>query len=74
MPIPARFEITVRIDNLVEWKDPVDDRFQRTLFQIVITKSTAAFCRPGFPVVAQMLCPFIVRIVAIRARGGTVVD
>src|SRR5712664_4204265 len=31
--LPARFEITVRIDNLVEWKDSVDDRFQRALLQ-----------------------------------------
>jgi hypothetical protein len=29
--LPARFEITVRIDNLVEWKDSVDDWFQRVL-------------------------------------------
>ena len=71
--LPARFEITVRIDNLVEWKDPVDDRFQRALLQTLITKSTAAFCRSGFPLVTQMLCPFIVRIFAIRASGGTVV-
>jgi hypothetical protein len=33
--LPARFEITVRIDNLVEWKDSVDDWFQRALLQTV---------------------------------------
>src|SRR5260370_4506525 len=33
--LPARFEITVRIDNLVERKDPVDDWFQRALLQTV---------------------------------------
>jgi hypothetical protein len=26
--LPARFEITMRIDNLVEWKDSVDDWLQ----------------------------------------------
>jgi hypothetical protein len=30
--LSARFEITMRIDNLVEWKDSVDDWFQRALF------------------------------------------
>src|SRR5205814_4094856 len=31
----ARFEITVRIDNLVEWKDSIDDWFQLSLFKTV---------------------------------------
>src|ERR1700730_11804553 len=31
----ARFEITVRIYNLVEWKDSVDDWFQLSLLQTV---------------------------------------
>jgi hypothetical protein len=29
--LSARFEVTVRIDDLVEWKDSVDDWFQRVL-------------------------------------------
>src|ERR1700686_341567 len=33
--LPARFEITVRIDNLVEWKDSVDNWFQLALLQTV---------------------------------------
>src|SRR6202035_5940849 len=33
--LPASFEITMRIDNLVEWKHLVDDWFQRALLQTV---------------------------------------
>src|SRR5580693_6680748 len=56
--LPARFEITVGIDNLVEWKDSVDDWFQLALLQTVDHEIDCRLLPYGIPTGGPDVVPF----------------